>query len=50
MAPRSEVKDVSADEVEDVPAYANLSPEDSRWLVEFPEDRKKKAVRKVRRG
>jgi hypothetical protein len=37
-----------ASEIESVPVYINLSGEDSRWLNEFPEDKKKKAVRKVR--
>ncbi|KAM0554048.1 hypothetical protein ACHAPJ_007123 [Fusarium lateritium] len=36
-----------ASEIENVPMFASLSPEDARWLAEFPEDRKKKAVRKV---
>lgn len=43
-------KGSSADEVEDVLTYPNLSPEDSQWLAEFPADRKKQAVRKVRQG
>lgn len=34
--------------IESAPVYPGLSLEDSRWLDEFPEDRKKRAVRKVR--
>ncbi|KAF9777086.1 hypothetical protein IL306_004644 [Fusarium sp. DS 682] len=40
-------KNQLASEVEDVQSYPNLSQEDSAWLAAFPEDRKKKAVRKV---
>ncbi|KAF5008488.1 hypothetical protein FDECE_5247 [Fusarium decemcellulare] len=36
-----------ASEIENVTVFGNLSPEDARWLAEFPEDRKKRAVRKV---
>lgn len=35
------------DEVENVPSFANLSPEDAQWLAQFPEARKKAVVRKV---
>ncbi|EWY85853.1 hypothetical protein FOYG_12952 [Fusarium oxysporum NRRL 32931] len=33
-----------AREIENVPAFDNLSPENSRWLAEFPEERKNRAV------
>lgn len=36
-----------AREIENVPVFDNLSPEHSRWLAEFPEERKNRAVRKV---
>lgn len=35
------------DEVESIPAFANLSAEDAQWLADFPEDRKKQVVKKV---
>uniref|UniRef100_A0A0B7KKP3 Major facilitator superfamily (MFS) profile domain-containing protein n=1 Tax=Bionectria ochroleuca TaxID=29856 RepID=A0A0B7KKP3_BIOOC len=35
------------DEVENVPSFANLPPEDAQWLAQFPESRKIVVVRKV---
>jgi hypothetical protein len=40
-------KVMSADEVESVPLFPNLSREDAEWLAAFPEEKKKAAVWKV---
>jgi hypothetical protein len=42
-----DLKDSSTDEVENVATYGHLSPEDARWLADFPEESKRKVVRKV---
>lgn len=34
-------------QIENAPLFPNLAPEDARWLADFPEDKKKKAIRKV---